>query len=55
LLEGNIVEIGPPEKIKQKMISSEVEEIRKETIKISETIKRDQATFDTTERQDSGY
>jgi len=55
LLEGNIVEIGPPEKIKEKMISSELEEIRKETIKISETMKKDQTTFETTERQDSGY
>ena len=55
LLEGNIVEIGPPEKIKEKMIFSELEEIRKETIKISETMKKDQTTFETTERQDSGY
>ena len=55
LLEGNIVEIGPPEEIKQKMISLEVEAIKKETIKISEFLKREQENLDTTERQDSGY
>ncbi|MEN6379449.1 MAG: methyl coenzyme M reductase system, component A2 [Methanofastidiosum sp.] len=55
LLEGNILEIGPPEEIKQKMISSEMEAIKKETVSVSDSLKRDQATFDTTERQDSGY
>ena len=55
LLEGNILEIGPPEEIKQKMISSEIEEIKKATMNVSDSLKRDQATFDTTERQDSGY
>lgn len=55
LLEGNILEIGPPEEIKQKMISSEMEAIKKETMSGSDSLKRDQVTFDTTERQDSGY
>lgn len=55
LLEGNILEIGPPEEIKQKMLSSEMEAIKKETVSVSDSLKRDQATFDTTERQDSGY
>jgi hypothetical protein len=37
------------------MISSEIEEIKKATMNVSDSLKRDQATFDTTERQDSGY
>lgn len=55
LLEGNILEIGPPEEIKQKMISVEIEAIKKEAMNVSDSLKRDQASFDTTERQDSGY
>jgi len=55
LLEGNILEIGPPEEIKQKMIFSEIEAIKKATMNMSDSLKRDPASFDTTERQDSGY
>lgn len=55
LLDGKIIEIGPPEEIKNRMISAEIEEIKKESMKISDSIKREQTTFDTTERQDSGY
>jgi len=55
LLEGKIIEIGPPEEIKNRMISREIEEFKKESMKISESIKREQQSFDTTERQDSGY
>lgn len=55
LLEGNILEIGPPEEIKQKMISVEIEAIKKEAMNVSDSLKRDQSSFDTTERQDSGY
>ncbi len=55
LLEGNILEIGPPEEIKHKMISSEIEAMKKEAMNVSDSLKRDQTSFDTTERQDSGY
>jgi len=55
LLEGKIIEIGPPEEIKSRMVSREMEEFKKESMKISEPIKREQQSFDTTERQDSGY
>jgi len=37
------------------MISREIEEFKKESMKISESIKREQQSFDTTERQYSGY
>ena len=55
LLEGNILEIGPPEKIKGRMISLEIEMIEKEAMNVSDYLKKDQTSFDTTERQDSGY
>ena len=55
LLEGNILEIGPPEKIKGRMISLEIEMVEKEAMNVSDYLKKDQTSFDTTERQDSGY
>ncbi|NMC76918.1 MAG: methyl coenzyme M reductase system, component A2 [Candidatus Methanofastidiosa archaeon] len=55
LLEGKIIEIGPPEEIKNRMISREIEEIKKESMKVYDSIHQEQTSIDTTERQDSGY
>ncbi len=55
LLEGNIMEIGPSERIKQKMISSESDKIKKKKIDFSKSFKDESVTLDTNERQDSGY
>lgn len=55
LLEGNIVEIGSSEYIKQKMISSEIDKIKREKTDLSESLKSESVDLDTTERQDSGY